>query len=241
MNDEFHDTRDQRASVAQAAQMLGISEGAVRKRVERGKLRAEHDNAGRLIVYLDATTTDATHDTTHDRPRQSRGDRYTRSLEDQVEYLRRQLDQERNSSAELRQAIIRLAQANAEQANTIQAIEAPAIQEEPPEAAETVEEETEGAGPHTEAGEVREELGAERARRETAETTLHEGMAEERRRREEAERERDELRQALVGRGRRTEAHEATEEQQGRGEPHSATGGTQDGARRPWWRRMLGR
>jgi len=241
VNDEFHDTRDQRASVAQAAQMLGISEGAVRKRVERGKLRAEHDNAGRLIVYLDATTTDATHDTTHDRPRQSRGDRYTRSLEDQVEYLRRQLDQERNSSAELRQAIIRLAQANAEQANTIQAIEAPAIQEEPPEAAETVEEETEGAGPHTEAGEVREELSAERARREMAETTLHEGMTEERRRREEAERERDELRQALVGRGRRTEAHEEGEERQGRGQPRHATGGAQEGARRPWWRRMLGR
>ena len=32
---------------------------------------------------------------------------------------------------------------------------------------------------------------AERSRRETAETTLHEGMAEERRRREEAERDRD--------------------------------------------------
>jgi hypothetical protein len=24
-------------------------------------------------------------------------------------------------------------------------------------------------------------------------------------------------------------------------EPHSATGGVQKGARRPWWRRMLGR
>jgi hypothetical protein len=240
VNDEFHDTRDQRASVAQAAQMLGISEGAVRKRVERGKLRAEHDNAGRLIVYLDATTTDATHDTTHDRPRQSRGDRYTRSLEDQVEYLRRQLDQERNSSAELRQAIIRLAQANAEQANTIQAIEAPAIQEEPPDDAETVEDEPEGAEPRSAEGEAQEELSAERARREMAETTLHEGMTEERRRREEAERERDELRQELIGRGRRTEARDEGEEQQGRGEPHSATGRAQEGARRPWWRRMLG-
>jgi hypothetical protein len=241
VNDEFHDTRDQRASVAQAAQMLGISEGAVRKRVERGKLRAEHDNAGRLIVYLDATTTDATHDTTHDRPRQSRGDRYTRSLEDQVEYLRRQLDQERNSSAELRQAIIRLAQANAEQANTIQAIEAPAIQEEPPEAAETVEEETEGAGPHTEAGEVREELGAERARRETAETTLHEGMAEEQRRREEAERERDDLRRELYALSEPRQSSETGEEQQGRGQPRSEATGAHEGVQRPWWRRVLGR
>jgi hypothetical protein len=33
-----------------------------------------------------------------------------------------------------------------------------------------------------------------------------------------------------------SEAHEAAEEQQGRGEPHSATGGAQEGAQRPWWR-----
>jgi hypothetical protein len=37
-----------------------------------------------------------------------------------------------------------------------------------------------------------------------------------------------------------TEAHEAAEEQQGRGEPHPATGGAQGGARKPWWRRVLG-
>ena len=55
-----------------------------------------------------------------------------------------------------------------------------------------------------ELGQVREELGAERARREMAETTLREGMAEERRRREEAERERDELRREL-GEWRRLE------------------------------------
>jgi excisionase family DNA binding protein len=48
-----------------------------------------------------------------------------------------------------------------------------------------------------ELGQVREELGAERVRREMAETTLREGMAGERRRREEAERERDDLRREL--------------------------------------------
>ena len=88
-------------------------------------------------------------------------------------------------------------------------------------------------------GDLREEVGAERARREMAESTLREGMAEERRRREEAERERDELRRELVGLGRRTEAHEAAEGQHGRGQPRSATGEAQEGARRPWWRRMF--
>jgi excisionase family DNA binding protein len=39
-----------------------------------------------------------------------------------------------------------------------------------------------------------------------------------------------------------TEAHEAAEEQQGRGQSHSATGGAQEGAQRvSWWRRMFRR
>jgi hypothetical protein len=36
------------------------------------------------------------------------------------------------------------------------------------------------------------------------------------------------------------EASEAAEEQQGRGQPYSATVGAQEGARRPWWRRVFG-
>jgi excisionase family DNA binding protein len=77
----------------------------------------------------------------------------------------------------------------------------------------------------SELGGVREELGAERARRQ---------MAEERAAALEAELE------AL-----RETPEVAEEQQQGRGEPrepHSATGGAQEGAQpRSWWRRMLGR
>ena len=89
-------------------------------------------------------------------------------------------------------------------------------------------------------GDLREELGAERARREMAESTLHEGMAEERRRREEAERERDELRRELYGLREVPEPPETVEEVPERAEPRSATGGAQEGARRPWWRRVFG-
>jgi excisionase family DNA binding protein len=97
-----------------------------------------------------------------------------------------------------------------------------------------------------ELGDLREELGGERARREMAESTLKEGMAEERRRREEAERERDDLRRELFGLRGRTEVHEAAEEQQGSGQPRSATGEAQEATQprpqeRSWWRRMLGR
>jgi excisionase family DNA binding protein len=93
----------------------------------------------------------------------------------------------------------------------------------------------------SELGEIREELGAERVRREMAESTLREGMAEEQRRREEAERERDDLRRELLARREPRESPQIVEERQGRGQPHSAAPGAPEAVqRRPWWRRMLG-
>src|SRR5687768_15265919 len=91
----------------------------------------------------------------------------------------------------------------------------------------------------SELGESREELGAERARREMAESTLREGMAEERRRREEAERERDELRRELYALREPRKSPETVEEASQGGVPRSATGGAQEGVRRPWWRRVF--
>jgi predicted transcriptional regulator len=172
MSDQSHDRRDEGTTVAEAARILGITEGAVRKRVERRKLAAERARDGRLIVHLDSDTT-AT-DATRDRPRQSRDERYTRSLEEQVEYLRSQLEQEREARTEERRrqdtVIAQLSQANAEQARTIRELEAPS--EPPPEA---------------------------------------------------------------------RESPETADEQQGWGQAHSATVGAQEGARRPWWRRVFTR
>ncbi len=93
----------------------------------------------------------------------------------------------------------------------------------------------------SELGEIREELGAERVRRKMAESTLHEGMAEEQRRREEAERERDDLRQELYALREPRESSQTVEEEPVRTEPRPATGGAQEGVRRPWWRRVFGR
>ena len=89
-------------------------------------------------------------------------------------------------------------------------------------------------------GDLREELGAERARREIAESTLREGMAEQRRRREEAERERDELRRQLYARREPRESPQTADEAQGRARPRPAVPGTpQEDTRRPWWRRVF--
>ena len=241
----------QRVTVDEAARHLGLTVDAVRKRVQRGQIAHEKDRSGRVRIILDSSETlqDESPDTTGPA-----ADELSEELRDRIRYLERQVEEEREARRRADTILAQLSAANAEQARTIRALEAP---QEAPEDTETVEEAT-------------DELGAERSRRETAETTLHEGMAEERRRREEAERERDELRRKLYARREpreppetveekpegveptsyavevhestqeATEAPEAAEEQQGRGRPHPDGPGAQAPVRRPWWRRMFG-
>jgi len=75
---------------------------------------------------------------------------------------------------------------------------------------------------------------------ERAESTLREELAEERRRREEVEREREDLRQELAAVREPRESRETDAEELERAEPNSTAGEVQEGAVRPWWRRMFG-
>jgi chromosome segregation ATPase len=219
--------------VNSAAEELGVSTDAVRKRISRGSLRSDRKD-GAVRVWLDDGGTEA------GREAQVDGGALVEVLREQAEYLRKQLTEEREARRRADTIIAQLARANEEQARTIRELEAP--QEEASEAAETVEEEPNRAEPRSAAEEANDELGAERARREMAESTLREGMAEERRRREAAERERDELRRELHARGRQQEAYETAEDEQGKGQPQFASSGPQGGAQpRPWWRRIIGR
>jgi hypothetical protein len=221
-----------RVSVREAAERLGTTVDAIRKCVQRDTIAHEKDSDGRVWIFLDAGRTRQDTDRDMAGHRQDHEPSTLISAKDEtISTLREQLQAERQAHAEARRLL-------AAALERIPAIEAP---QEPPEDAETVEEEPEGAQPHSAAEEARDELGAERVRREVAETTLREGMSEERRRREEAERERDGLRRELFALRGREEAHQAAEGQQGRGQSPSATGGgAQPGAQRPWWRRMFG-
>jgi hypothetical protein len=109
-----------------------------------------------------------------------------------------------------------------------------------PEDSSEARESPESSGPTSGRGELWEELDTERARREMAESTLREGMAEEQRRREEAERERDDLRRELFALREARESPQTVEEEPERSEPRPATGGAQEGVRRPWWQRWFG-
>ncbi len=60
----------ERMSLKDAAEVLGISEDGVRKRVKRGSIPHNRDEDGKLYVYLDASKTeaDASGDASADAP-----------------------------------------------------------------------------------------------------------------------------------------------------------------------------
>ena len=154
---------NQRLTVAQAAVRLGITEGAVRSRIKRGTLRTTKEGRA-VFVLLGGGTSQANQTTSDGEPTAQPG--VVEELRDRVVSLERQLQRREDETERLHQIIARLAQANAEQAHTIRAIEAPA-DEEDSEDAETVEEAPEEASPRPEAagpqtGTERPQAGGER-------------------------------------------------------------------------------
>src|SRR5918995_4959500 len=95
--DRLQDVLD-RLTVAQAANRLGITQDAVRKRIARGTIRHEKDYEGRIFVYLDTFERESETDQGNGQGAESKTvldaeqDKYTRSLEDQIDFLRRELE-----------------------------------------------------------------------------------------------------------------------------------------------------
>src|SRR5215203_5423726 len=147
----------ERVSVLQAADHLGTTVDALRKRVQRGTIPHERGRDGRVWILLDTGRPRQDTDQDTDRP-QSEPDALISEMRGRVDDLREQLEAERQAHAEARRIIAGLVE-------RIPAIEAP------------------------------------------AETS---------------------------------DASEAADEQQGRDQPHSDTPSAQEGAHRPWWRRVFG-
>jgi hypothetical protein len=95
-----------RVPVIEAASRLGISEGALRKRIARGTLPSERDAEGRVWVLLEASTRSGTRgQDVGQTAGQEALDRYTAGLEEQVAYLRDQLRREQEAHSEARRII----------------------------------------------------------------------------------------------------------------------------------------
>ena len=122
-----------RLTVAEAARVLGISQDAVRKRIVRGTISHDRDESGRVFVYLSPSETvhKTDQDTVQDAATKTVQDAYIRGLEDQIAFLRRELERKDTILLNLTERIPQL--------------EAPS---EPRESPETVEEEPERAEPY---------------------------------------------------------------------------------------------
>ena len=83
-----------RLTVAEAADALGISQDAVRKRIARDTISHDRDETGRVVVYLAPSETvhKTVQDTRQDAATKTVQDAYVRSLEDQVRFLREELE-----------------------------------------------------------------------------------------------------------------------------------------------------
>ena len=131
-----------RVTLKEAADILGVSKEAVRKRVIRGTLRSEKGEDGRRYVYIDAGGDEA--------PTRER-DALISEMQERLAFLERELDV-RTEEIRRRDTIIM---------NMTEAMKAlnPPAQHEPVEARESpemVEEEPEGSEPRSATGSTQE-------------------------------------------------------------------------------------
>lgn len=75
------DTGQDKPTVSEAAAKLGVAQDAVRKRITRGTIGCGRDEGGRVYVLLDASNAE----------QDIYQDTLVESLQDQVEYLRKEL------------------------------------------------------------------------------------------------------------------------------------------------------
>src|SRR5215208_7232347 len=132
------DVADERLTLRQAAARLGVSESAIRKRVERGTLRSDKGPDGRRYVYLDNVTDNMADERANTSATPER-DALISELRAHNDTLRDQLEAERQAHAEARRIIAGLVE-------RIPAIEAP---QEARASTQPVEEEPERAEPQS--------------------------------------------------------------------------------------------
>ena len=92
-----------RVTMREAAEILGVSKEAVRKRVIRGTLRSDVGEDGRRYVYVDDGG-----DGRGDAPPTREPDALTSEMRDRIAFLERELDRRADEAAELRRIIAAL-------------------------------------------------------------------------------------------------------------------------------------
>jgi hypothetical protein len=136
-----------RVSVYRAAEVMGVTVDAIRKRISRGTIPHERDEDGRVWVLLDADQDAASNVQDTDRPR-SDSAALISEMRDRIASLEHQLEQERQANSEHRRLLAAALERIPPQ------LEAPS---ETSEAAETADEQQgRGEEPHTDRVESQE-------------------------------------------------------------------------------------
>jgi DNA-binding Lrp family transcriptional regulator len=172
-----------RATVGEAAEILGITAEAVRSRVKRGTLKSVKEGST-VYVLLKGNGTNRSYSgaqtaTGHDRTEAQSPTEPDRtdaraalvdSLQDQIEYLREQLAEEREARRRADTLLARLTEANASMAGQIRELTAPQRPPDEPEAGAEDAEEVDDRGEHAEAQEGAQEEHSTNVERPTEET-----------------------------------------------------------------------
>jgi hypothetical protein len=137
MGEDRPPTGQRRVTVAEAAEILGLTVEAVRGRIKRGKLaHAKEDGTVYVLLDADQSATGRTGQQPGDDQPSDRLAAQTELIQElrgQVAFMREQLAEEREARRRADTILAQLSQANADQARTIRAIEgAPDMGSEPP-------------------------------------------------------------------------------------------------------------
>lgn len=150
-----------RLTIQEAARQLGVSEGAIRKRVNRRTLEHDRDEDGRIYVYLDGATRGV--DDVQDEVSDPHSDALTSALHEEVAFLRAELERRGDEGERYQRIIAGLAQSNADLSARIRELESPESSETPEESAST---DAAGVEPH------RDEREPHTSSERPAETTI---------------------------------------------------------------------
>jgi excisionase family DNA binding protein len=143
---------DRALTVAQAAEVLGVSQDAVRKRIRRGTIQSGRDESGKVYVYVPASET--VHKTGQDTSQpQSDTTALISAKDETIAALRDQLEAERQAHAESRRLLMAALERIPPQ------LEAPSSASEARESPETARDTPEGAAePHPGTEEPQEDV-----------------------------------------------------------------------------------
>ena len=89
-----HECPADRVTVSEAVEMVGVTQSAIRKRVQRGRIPWDKDSEGRINVYVNPSDTspEAGKDRARDTVTGQSCDEVLKAYKEQVEFLRQELE-----------------------------------------------------------------------------------------------------------------------------------------------------